>query len=106
MNDANKVLRISTYLNSIWPLDEIGYKSLPKKALHKFTNTAKHLKQAAYISANYLSDHRVSVVVSDMDNRHVLDVLMRNDAPEAFFLGYPVSGRVIFTVFDNENSVM
>lgn len=105
MNDANKVLRISTYLNSIWPLDAIGYESLPKKALHKFTHTAKHLKQAVYISANYLSDHRLSVILSDMDIRHVQDILMSNDAPEVFFLGYSTSGRVIFSVLDNEKSL-
>ncbi len=105
MDDANKVLRISTYLNSIWLSDKIGYELLPKKALHKFTHTTKHLKQAVYISANYLSDHRLSVIVSDMDTRHVQDIMMSNDTPGAFFLGYSASGRVIFSMPDNEESV-
>lgn len=105
MTDANKVRRISTYLSSIWPLDTIGYELLPKKALHKFTHTEKHHKQAVFISASYLSDHRLSVILSDMDVRHVPGVLMSNDAPELFFLGYAASGSVIFSVLDNEKSL-
>lgn len=105
MNDANKVQRVSSYLNSIWPSDTIGYELLSKKALHKFTHTKKHHKQSFYISVNYLSDHRLSVIVSDMDVRHVLDILMSNDTPKVFFLGYSSTGRVMFSVLDNEKSL-
>ncbi|MBT8124428.1 MAG: hypothetical protein KJO81_06345 [Gammaproteobacteria bacterium] len=105
MDDANKVLRITSYLNSIWPADKVDYKLLPKEALHRFTHTTKYLKQAFYISANYLSDHKMSAMLSDMDTRHVKETIMSKDNPETFFLGYTSSGRVIFSVLDDENSV-
>lgn len=105
MTDANKVRRVSFYLSSIWPSDTIVYEFLLKKALHKFTYSEKQHKQAVYISANYISDHRLSVIVSDMDVRHVLDILMSSDTPEVFFLGYASTGRVIFSVLGNEKSL-
>ncbi len=122
MNDANKVLRITTYLNSIWPSDKVDYKLLPKKSLHRFTHTTKFLKQVVFISANYLSDHKMSVIISDMNTRHVKEAIMSSiisnmntrhvneeimckDNPETFFLGYTSTGRVIFSVHDDEKSV-
>ena len=102
MDDANKVIRIASHLKSIRLSDTVKYELLSGKDLHKFSLTTRRLKQTVFISINYLSDHTLSAILSDMDTRHAKDIMQSNDNPEAFFLDYTPSGRVIFSVVENK----
>lgn len=102
MDDVNKVLRITKYLKTIWPSDNTEYEFLSDKALHKITITTPRLNKTILISANYLSDHRLSVMLWDLDINHVKDMMKSSDNPDTFFLGYTSSGKVIFSVVENE----
>ena len=102
MDDVNKVLRITKYLKTIWPSDNAEYEFLSDRALHKITISTERLNKTILISANYLSDHRLSVMLWDMDINHVKDMIKNSDNSDTFFLGYTSSGKVIFSVIDNE----
>lgn len=102
MDDTNKVLRITKYLKAIWQSDNADYEFMSDRALHKFTLTTQRFKQTVLISANYLSDHRLSVMLWDMDIKHVKDMIKSSDNPGVFFLGYTSSGKVIFSMVENK----
>jgi hypothetical protein len=98
MDDANKALRIANHLKSIRSSDSVQYELLSKKAVHKFALATRHLMQTVYVSTDYLSDHTLSTIISDMNIRHVAETMMSMDNPKEFFLGYTSSGKVVFSV--------
>ncbi len=102
MDDANKALRIANHLKSIRSSDTVKYELLSSKALHKFSLTTRHLMQTVFISTQYLTDHRLSAIILDMNVRHAEEMINSNDNPKTFFLGYTISGKVIFSVIENE----
>ena len=100
MNDTDKLARISDYLKSIWLSDKVEYEYLANRELHKFTFTGTSYKQALFVSGAYLSDHRIDVILTDMDTRHVEDILMSNNNPKEYYLGYNSNGAVIFSIVE------
>ena len=40
--------------------------------------------------------------VSDMDNRHVKDILMSSNNPDEYYLGYSASGAVTFSIVEKD----
>ena len=104
MDDANKALRIASHLKSIRSSDTVQYELLSRKAMHKFSQATRRIMQTVYISTDYLSDHKLSTIISDMNIRHVAETMKSNDNPKEFFLGYTSSGKVVFSVMGYEKS--
>ncbi|MGI9227603.1 MAG: hypothetical protein ACR2PU_02310 [Gammaproteobacteria bacterium] len=103
MDDINKAIRIASHLKQIRSSDTVQYELMTNESVHKFSLTTRHLMQTVFVSTNYLTDHTLNTIISDMDIRHVEKTLKSSDQPKAFFLGYTSSGRVIFSVTENEN---
>ena len=102
MIDTDKLSRISDYLKSIWLSDNVEYEYLTSRELHKFTFTGPGHKQAFFVSDTYLSDHRIDVILTDMDTRHVEDILMSSHSHNEYYLGYNSSGAVTFSIVEKE----
>ena len=102
MIDTDKLSRISDYLKSIWPSDHVEYEYLTGRGLHRFTFSGPRRKQAVLASDTYLSDHRIDVILADMDNRHVKDILMSSNNPDEYYLGYSASGAVTFSIVEKD----
>ncbi len=98
--DTKKLSRISDYLKSIWPLDNVEYEFLTVRELHKFTFSGPRHKQAVLVSDAYLSDHRIDVILTDMDNRHVKDIVMISNNSDEYYLSYNSRGAVTFSLLD------
>lgn len=102
MIDTDKLSRISDYLKSVWLSDNVEYEYLTSRELHKFTFTGPGHKQAFFVSHTYLSDHRIDVILTDMDTRHVEDILLSSNNPNEYYLGYNSSGAVTFSIVEKE----
>jgi len=102
MIDTDKLDRISDYLKSIWLSDNVEYEYLTSRELHKFTFAGSRHKQAFLVSDTYLNDHRIDVILTDMDTRHVEDILMSSNKPNEYHLGYNSSGAVTFSIVEKE----
>jgi len=57
------------------------------------------------MNTRHVKEAIMSSIISNMNTRHVNEEIMCKDNPETFFLGYTSTGRVIFSVHDDEKSV-
>ncbi len=105
MDDINKAIRIASHLKLIRSSDTVQYELLTNKALHKFSLTTRHHMQSVFVSTDYISDHKLSTIISDMEIRHAEEMMKSNDHPETFFFGYTSSGKVVFSIIDNEKAL-
>ena len=101
MDDINKAIRIASHLKLIRSSDTVQYELLTNKALHKFSLTTRKLMQTVFVSTDYLSDHRLSTIISDLDIRHAEEMMKSNDHPKTFFFGYTSNGKVVFSITEN-----
>jgi len=101
VDDINKAIRIASHLKLIRSSDTVQYELLTSKAVHKFSLATRHLMQTVFVSTDYLSEHRLSTIISDLDIRHAEKIMKSSDQPKTFFLGYTSSGKVIFSVIEN-----
>lgn len=105
MDDINKAIRIASHLKSIRSSDTVQYELLTNNDLHKFSLATRHHMQTVFVSTNYLSDHRLSTIIADIDIRHAKEMMKSNDHPKTFFLGYTPCGKVIFSVIENKKTL-
>ena len=105
MDDINKAIRIASHLKQIRSSDTVQYELLTNNNLHKFSLSTRHHMQTVFVSTNYLSDHRLSTIISDIDIRHAEEMMKSNDHPKTFFLGYTPGGKVIFSVIENKKTL-
>jgi hypothetical protein len=105
VDDINKAIRISSHLKLIRSSDTVQYELLTSKAVHKFSLTTRHLMQTVFVSTDYLSDHKLSTIISDLNIRHAEEMMKSHDNPKTFFFGYTSSGKVVFSIIDNEKAL-